>query len=1644
MSISTALPPSLRDKLASVARHLRLRRAVRGLSLLFLALALLGGGALLADYFLHLPVWVRVGLLGCWALSGLGVLLFDLLLPLCRPLSPEALAAVIEEKYPDLGERLTSTVELAENADTPHGSPALIALLMQDTKLRADGLDFFQAVPAGGLGVLCVVSAFVLGIASAPALVWPRQYAELGQRFLMPWKTPPAAAPYAIELAPGDVFAARGRPITLTAHLAPQNPNVALPRTGTLVLTDAQGNVTRRPMLVERQDLFSLKLERLPGTLRYSVEAGDVVSDTCQITAVEPVELEAQSPVVMITPPEYAKETISVATVQGVADLSALQYSQLHFEFRFTQPAAAATLIWNAAQAEAGDLQRPLALAADRRSATLDLPVEAAGSYRLVFLAEHDIRTELGPRTLSVQLDQPPVFTKVTLPSELKTVLPYDRLPINMALADDVGVDAAVIEYRINDGPVQSEPLALKGRGTQEAMAQHFFQLGSKVKEGDEVRYRLKAQDNRSLPERNLEPNVIYHPEKDRWLTLKIAQQAESLQQQEILAQRDAINRKLDAIAEDLKKEQRGVYKVRQESRDQPSLKPEQVKETKELRQQNRQIEDALAEVARDAAASPALQSLGQEAQTVADQEMHRSAESLSTSEKEEKPQPRDAEFKKADKELAAALRRVEEMRRANDKLAQERLDQAKLELAAEREKQLAERAADLAAKDPIKDPTAPKESEQIKREQQELAKDLDKLAEQSEKLRDALDAARAEEAKQLAERARELAQQQRELAKAEQESNPVKGQLAALAHRQQELAEKAQRLAQETRQPTQAAKTNPLKPEEAQKAAESLKQGDAGEAVRHQTESAHELDRLAKELDRAIDLAKDPREAARQLARLEEGLEKRLNEETQKKDASTPLADRLAALQREQNAVQRAAERLSVPPQNQPAQQERQAAAERAAKAADALQKQDPRIAAAEMAQTRHSLERLAEKLPNLDQRLQQARDEVGQLRKKQDEINQLTEKALKEIEKDDPTAAKTRARLAEQLTEAARRQAESAERLSKMDAPNQEARQERVQQALNRALRDLMDARPQDVPASQQEARRELERLEQALNGKMPADDKAREPIARSNDPSAKPADESPRKMAQELAKQQKELAKATDQAQRQSLSKPAVESKPVLEKALEQIGKQQQQLNEQASQLPANQTQKGLEQAREAMNQAQQALTKNDAAQAQQKQREAASALEKLAQQLPDKTPPVRQAKAPEPESPAQGMPTKQQSDQARQLAKEQRELREEARKLAAANAAQLRENPVGELAKQQQQIAQQAAELAKNVGQEQGAKAPPTQQAQQASQSAQQAAKQLQSGALDKAQKSGQETAQQLRQLAQQMSQTPRPEGADPHAADPVQQARDLAQRQEDVNRRLQPQAGNPEAQRAQQQAQQQNLQQETGKLAQELAKLAQEMSRSPQAQQSASQASQSAQQASNSINQAQGQQQQGNQAQMQQAQQQAAQNLEQAAQQAAQAAQNALPSNPNAAGQQQAGQAVQQARGQMQQAQTRLSQGQSQGAQGAMQQAAQSLQQAAQQLGQQQGQARPNNDPGLRGASGDGKVDASLLPSDQQKYAGKRWGELPGELRTKILQDMQGKYGDDYARIIKLYFEQVSAGYHREGQKPPPAAGPPEK
>ena len=463
MSATVTLPSSLRTRLTAIHRRLRFLRAVRGLGLLVVVLGLFAATTVLADRWLDLSALTRQILFSVWLVVGVGLLLRSVVAPLFRRIDTEALAAAIEEKYPDLGERLTSAVELADTEVEGHGSPILIALLLEEAATRSESLDFRPAVPARRAGVVVALAALTGLLLAAPALVWPQPYRHLARRFFRPWNVAPVPASYDIAVTSGDVIAARGRSVPLSARVTPRNETIALPETATLVVVESNGKETRQAMPRAENGEFTLDYKVL-GDVSYRIEAGEVVSDSHRVTAITPVELAAESPTVTLTPPAYARPVKEEEAFQGLVDLSPLQHSEIRFDFRFTRPAVAAYLEFIRDSKGSENVARhPLILSADRQAASFTMPALKEGKYRLMLEAEHAIRTELPGGTIHVQLDQPPSVPRFVGREELHSVLPYERIPLEIEAADDIAVAGCELEYRINEGKAVRQPLELPG-----------------------------------------------------------------------------------------------------------------------------------------------------------------------------------------------------------------------------------------------------------------------------------------------------------------------------------------------------------------------------------------------------------------------------------------------------------------------------------------------------------------------------------------------------------------------------------------------------------------------------------------------------------------------------------------------------------------------------------------------------------------------------------------------------------------------------------------------------------------------------------------------------------------------------------------------------------------------------------------------------------------------------------------------------------------------------------------------------------------------------------------------------------------------------------------------------------------------------
>lgn len=984
MTACPVLPPDLQAKLSLLARRIRLWRLARGLSLTVLTLVVLFAGVFAIDRYSELsPRGMLIALVAVGAAVSVVSIRF-LVVPLCARLDAAALAALIERSYPELGERLLSTVELAETQDSAYGSPALIALLQRETVDETRTMNFLRSYPVGALRWLAAAALVAVTLALLPAFA-SEDYADFARRFWTAWQNRP---PFTVEVESCAGFAARGRPLTLSARLVPDRPSRRLPEQCILLYEEGDQPPRRLAMQPGADQRFNYTISQVQDDFRFQIEAGGVLSDEHVVQAIEPVDLATGSPRVTVTPPAYVnKDVHPPQEIQGSNDFAALQFSKVRLHLHFTRPAVTARVHLQDRE-QKQRLEIPLAWSADRRAVDADVPALDPRTYslRVTMEAEHQIATvrELG--TLRVWADGPPRFIEVPRllsTSAEETASPDDILPLRVAVEDEVGVDRADVEYRINDGPIQQHEI-FRAEGQRQAAREVRFHLAGKVKDGDRLQVRLRASDNRLVPRGSgrdaagepvpfvdLKPHVIYEPApidgKARWFDLRISRGSATLPENDVLAGQQDVLKRLEAIKRKLARERTLLQQVREAVRGQSAMPPEAARELAETRSVNREVSKDLHELAGVAEKATPFAALADLARDVARREMRAAEQALGkAADPHLEPEPRDAELAQADGHVGDAQKRLEEIGDWMKRLAQDRLDQLQLERLAQREEELSKRAARIAeGQDKSK---AKAELADLKAAQQRLIEELQRLAQKSPLFREALQM-RSNPAEPLAQQAMKLAQAQRELAKQIRRPGPegAAKQLALLAQKQQALAKKIKQYGDDLDQAKANLTPSRFDAAAAEQAAQALEQGKLAAALQSQERSQAMLAAVAQRLQDAGASSGDPRKATEQLAQAQQMLRKRLEKLAADLAGLKPeeVVRGLQEIEREQKNVRDRAAKLALPKDNASAEKARALAVDLAGRAADLLKQRDPLQAFEQMEKAQQALEALRNALP-------------------------------------------------------------------------------------------------------------------------------------------------------------------------------------------------------------------------------------------------------------------------------------------------------------------------------------------------------------------------------------------------------------------------------------------------------------------------------------------------------------------------------------------------------------------------------------------------------------------------------------------------------------------------------------------------------
>jgi hypothetical protein len=735
--VSTENPTSILDKqLADLARQIKVQRLVQAFCRLILILVVMVAGLFLLDSLVSFsPVALRLAVgivLGGLVLGTLFGLLWA-----CRSIDSITVAAKIEKKHPEFGERLLSTVALAANNDPCFGNSQFITLLRQETEDRLAQVDLRRSFASSSNRSLAMLAGIGLLFVLVPGIFW-NAYGGFSRRLLGTW--------------------------------------------------EAQ----------------SLNREN---------------------TVAIPVKL-TEEPQVTITPPAYVNPAVHpVQGARGFNDLSVLQYSTIAFRFRFDRPVESGSVELKTENRVVGT--NPSQVTADGLTGTFSIPSLEPGSFRMTLIlkgkdkavSKHELPA------LEIWRDEPPRFTEVlinhvpdaSLGHRIWSIPSEDAIPLKVTVEDKVGLDKVELECRINDGPIRIQTLAT-GLGKIRIDKEILFKPAEEIKNGDSLRIRFKATDNRFLPERNLGPQIVYFP-PEGWRQVKIDGGAKPLPEQDILTQRERIHDKVQAIVKTIKEERADLARVRE---DLDAASPHQSADwdakVEKLRQKNRAAQQDLHWLALDQDGNEVLHPLAAQAWDIAESELKETAQALDKAGvKTLSAERRDQHLQAADARLARALNRLEELVGNNQRLAEDRLDQLTLEkLAADQELLSGKAGKDL----------TPRELAELRAGEDRLLEEMQGLTKNSKLVQDSLEAARKEAMQKLDALAKTPEGQtlQKEFAQ----------QLSALGKKQKDLAGKMANLGL------------PLK--DAENAAKAVDLGQMHKAMQFQQETMKKLEHLGKE----------------------------------------------------------------------------------------------------------------------------------------------------------------------------------------------------------------------------------------------------------------------------------------------------------------------------------------------------------------------------------------------------------------------------------------------------------------------------------------------------------------------------------------------------------------------------------------------------------------------------------------------------------------------------------------------------------------------------------------------------------------------------------------------------------------------------
>ncbi len=791
------------------ARLARARRRVLTADLLFGAALTLGvlaaalGIGAAAEAGLWMGTATRLLFYVAFLLAALGLVGVFVVRPLLvyfgvlPGLGDQALAARIGRRFPEVSDRLTNLLDLADGRASDAPAPLLDGAV-QMLGREIEPVPFERVEDLGPARRTAPVAAVpILGLALF-GLLAPAAFTGAVHRLFSPTETFAPPAPFSLLVAPGDAEIVRGSDLTVEVRARGR----ALPREATLWLgRPGEDRTTAVRLLADSSGTFRHTATNLRESLRYRVEASGVETDWFTATVV--VRPAVQALRITATPPRYTR-LAPQRLAPNVGDVTGLPGTTVSVEAEVGgAPVDSAFVVFDDGEAV------PLTL--DGTAATGSFRLRREGSYRLrLHGANGTENADPIAYTLQLLSDAPPQISllapgaDVDLTEALQTRVAarvtddfgFARLRLYWRVAGEPGTDAAEADF-------ESLDLSVQPRLLDQDVAHEWFlrSVAPGLAPGDVVEYYLQVWDNDAV--------AGYKSARTPTFTLRFPSLAEQYEQLDDA--QDGTEEGLEELLRDEAETREQFEELRDELRRKQDADWEDQRQLQNLQERQQQLEE---QVEQGAEQMQELLEQMQENDLVSEetlrqyQEMQRVMEEIATPEMREALQKLQEAMENLD--LPQMMEAMEEFE-FNEEQFRERIERAlellekmqvaqKLDEAAKRAEALAEQ--ERALQEQTEELEQQQENGELSAEESQA--EQDRLAEQQDQAR--------QEAEALEEMMREMQEQLEGMKSAED-----------AAEQMQDAAEQMQQMQQQQQQNSEQMRQNEL--QDAQQGQQQMQQ---------------------------------------------------------------------------------------------------------------------------------------------------------------------------------------------------------------------------------------------------------------------------------------------------------------------------------------------------------------------------------------------------------------------------------------------------------------------------------------------------------------------------------------------------------------------------------------------------------------------------------------------------------------------------------------------------------------------------------------------------------------------------------------------------------------------------------------------------